>query len=36
MRHNRAEKLNRNMMVLNMMIAVIVLGCVFAFLYLAF
>jgi heme/copper-type cytochrome/quinol oxidase subunit 2 len=36
MRHNRAAKLNRNMMIMTMIMAVIVLGCVFAFMYMAF
>ncbi|MBQ9641766.1 MAG: hypothetical protein IJV06_09460 [Bacteroidaceae bacterium] len=36
MRHSKAARLNRNMMLMTMMIAIIVLGCVFAFMYLSF
>ncbi|MBP5377698.1 MAG: hypothetical protein II806_03040 [Bacteroidaceae bacterium] len=35
MRQNRAARFNRNMMVMMIFIAIVVLGCVYTFLYLS-
>ena len=35
MRQNRASRFNRNMMVMMIFIAIVVLGCVYTFLYLS-